>query len=164
MVWLRTRPHSDPAISAEDVAAEAWLIAAERIGEFRGTPSDFAGWLFGIARNVYLNAQRRAHRRDTQPTEVDDQPHWGSYDTVAADYEQEDWVRGLLTGLPAREAEVLACLEVVGLDVPATARALGISPTAVRVARHRGLRRLRQALAHQDSPHSNSAISANASR
>ncbi len=38
---------------------------------------------------------------------------------------------------------MLACLEVVGLDIATTATALGISATAVRVARHRGLRRLR---------------------
>lgn len=163
MVWLRTRTHADPAISAEDLASEAWLIAAERIIEFRGTPSDFAGWLFGIARNLHLNAQRKAIRRDTQPTEVDDSPHWGTYDSVAAALEQEDWVRRTLATLPAREAEVLACLEVVGLDIPATAHALGISPTAVRVARHRGLRRLKATLTVQDLPPS-SAMTASAAR
>ena len=52
-------------------------------------------------------------------------------------------MRWKLSSLPPREREVLACLEVVGLDVTATATALGLSATAVRVARHRGLRRLR---------------------
>ena len=52
-------------------------------------------------------------------------------------------MRWKLSGLPPREREVLACLEVVGLDIATTATALGISATAVRVARHRGLRRLR---------------------
>jgi RNA polymerase sigma-70 factor (ECF subfamily) len=54
--------------------------------------------------------------------------------------------------LSPREAEVLACLEVVGLDVAATARALEMSPTAVRVARHRALRRLREVLADAPTP------------
>jgi RNA polymerase sigma-70 factor (ECF subfamily) len=49
----------------------------------------------------------------------------------------------VLADLPRREREVVACLEVIGLDVAATAEALGMSATAVRVARHRGLRRLR---------------------
>ncbi len=57
-------------------------------------------------------------------------------------------MRWKLSGLPPREREVLACLEVVGLEVvglevATTAAALGLTPTAVRVARHRGLRRLR---------------------
>jgi RNA polymerase sigma-70 factor (ECF subfamily) len=37
----------------------------------------------------------------------------------------------------------VGCIDVIGLDVATTARALGMSTTAVRVARHRGLRRLR---------------------
>lgn len=55
-----------------------------------------------------------------------------------------DWVRRALAALPERERDVVACLDVVGLDVDSTARALGISPVAVRVAHHRGLRRLRR--------------------
>jgi RNA polymerase sigma-70 factor, ECF subfamily len=38
---------------------------------------------------------------------------------------------------------VVACIDVVGLDVASTAAALDMKTTAVRVARHRGLRRLR---------------------
>jgi RNA polymerase sigma-70 factor (ECF subfamily) len=48
--------------------------------------------------------------------------------------------------LSRREAEVVACIDVVGLDVSATARALGMTPTGVRVARHRALGRLRRML------------------
>jgi RNA polymerase sigma-70 factor (ECF subfamily) len=55
-------------------------------------------------------------------------------------------VRTLAT-LPPRERDVVGCRDVVGLDVEATATALGISSVAVRVAHHRGLRRLRDAAA-----------------
>ena len=41
---------------------------------------------------------------------------------------------------------MLACLEVVGLDVAQTAQALGMTAVAVRVARHRALHRLRRLL------------------
>ena len=37
----------------------------------------------------------------------------------------------------------MTCLEVLGLDIAATAEALDISAVAVRVARHRGLKKLR---------------------
>jgi RNA polymerase sigma-70 factor (ECF subfamily) len=142
VVWLRTRPTGDVAVSAEDLAAEAWLTAAQKVADFSGTGEEFAGWLFGIARHLSANAHRRSLRRGTHPTaEV------VTHDVVEgpeADLVGRDWVNRALAGLPARERDVVACIDVVGLDVESTARALEISPVAVRVARHRGLARLRK--------------------
>ncbi|MFC4786915.1 RNA polymerase sigma factor [Nocardioides sp. MAHUQ-72] len=143
VVWLATRPSDDAAISPEDLAAEAWLTAAQKIHGFTGTSSDFAGWLFGIARNLAANSRRRSRRRDTQPT--DEVPEREVADGPEPALVARDWVAHALRGLPPRERDVVACVDVVGLDVESTARALGISPVAVRVARHRGLRRLRGA-------------------
>ncbi len=47
---------------------------------------------------------------------------------------------------------MVGCIDGLGLDVEATARALGISAVAVRVARHRGLRRLRTNFPVGDQP------------
>ena len=58
----------------------------------------------------------------------------------------EHHVRWLLAQLSPREAEVVACIDVVGLDVASTAQALDMGTTAVRVARHRALGRLRRLL------------------
>ena len=142
-VWLRTRPSGDSAVSAEDLVAETWLIAAQRLVSFTGGRDDFAAWLFGIARNLAVNTRRRSHRRRTDPHPVADETHWGIEDTPTSQVDGTDWVRRTLATLPPREGEVLACTEVVGLDVATTATLLGISPTAVRVARHRGLGKLR---------------------
>jgi len=57
-----------------------------------------------------------------------------------------DWTRRLLAHLPPREAEVVTCIDVVGLDVAATSQALGITAAAVRVSHSRGLRHLRKYL------------------
>jgi RNA polymerase sigma-70 factor (ECF subfamily) len=142
VVWLAARPTGDPAVSADDVAAEAWLTAASGISRFHGTADEFAGWLFGIARNLTLNAQRRSSRRATSPHPDP------TADLTVAGHEPElvarDWVTRALAGLPPRERDVIACIDVVGLDVASTARAQDISAVAVRVARHRGLRRLRE--------------------
>ena len=67
VVWLRTRPTGDVAVAPEDLAAEAWLTAAQKIADFTGSADQFAGWLFGIARNLAANARRRSVRRDTHP-------------------------------------------------------------------------------------------------
>lgn len=141
VVWLRTRPSGDAAVSQDDVAAEAWLTASEKIAQFHGTSDEFAGWLFGIARNLATNARRRTLRRSTTPRAEPASEHLGGPEPELAGL---DWVRRTLASLPPRERDVVACLEVVGLDVEATARALGISNVAVRVAHHRGLRKLRR--------------------
>ena len=111
---------------------------------FTGGHDDFAAWLFGIARNLAVNARRRSLRRRTDPQAVADETHWGVHETPTTQVDGTDWVRRTLATLPPREGEVLACTEVVGLDIQTTATLLGISATAVRVARHRGLGKLRQ--------------------
>lgn len=140
VIWLGTRPSRDAAVQSEDLAAEAWLTSAGKIAEFQGTSDEFAGWIFGIARNLSRNATRRSNRRGTDPTDELDRP---SSDDLEALLAGRDWVRRALARLPERERDVVACLDVVGLDVAQTARALDMSPVAVRVAHHRGLRKLR---------------------
>lgn len=140
LVWLRRRPLSDGAVTAEDLAAETWLTAASKVAGFTGSSDDFAGWLFGISRNLEANARRRESRRRTAPLpDIEPDPVPGPEQA----YVGQDWVRSTLAGLPERERDVVTCLDVIGLDIAATAAALGISPVAVRVARHRGLKRLR---------------------
>jgi RNA polymerase sigma-70 factor, ECF subfamily len=142
LVWLGTRPTSDTAVSADDLAAEAWLVAAEKIPSFHGTSDEFAGWLFGIARKLGGNAHRRGLRRQTKPHDPHTMPETGTAAGPEPAYAAQDWVQRALATLPDREREVVGCREVVGLDVAATALALGISPASVRVAHHRGVRRL----------------------
>ena len=148
LLWLRSRPSGDAAVALEDVAAEAWLTAAQRIADFTGNSSYFAGWLFGIARNIALNTSRRSRRRATFPAPMDgvDRDDPTATPDAFTGVDGADWTRRLLAHLPPREAEVVACIDVVGLDVAATSRALGISAGAVRVSHTRGLRRLRKFL------------------
>ena len=143
VVWLHTLTGGDAAVSPEDLASEAWLTAADKIGGFEGSSSEFAGYLFGIARLLALNDRRRAGRRRTSAADPADLTAMSPTTEPIREIEDMSWIRSRLAGLPPREREVVACLEVVGLDVATTATILGLSPTAVRVARHRGLRKLR---------------------
>ena len=146
VVWLGAAGHLEAAGGAEDVAAEAWTVAATKIGEFEGSKDDFGGWLISIARNLLLNSRRRSQRRQTYATEDAGLHLEDLAVTPEARAEGDDATRWLLSQLSPREAEVIACIDVVGLDVAATATALDMSRTAVRVARHRGLGRLRTIL------------------
>jgi len=146
-VWLASLPSGDPSASPEDIASEAWLTAAQKLEEFSGSDDDFAGWLFTIARFTSSNRRRTAQRRRTDAQEPDPgDPTWGVAESPEGAVVGQAQTRDLLARLSPREAEVIACTEVVGLDVATTARVLDMSPTAVRVARHRALNRLRDAL------------------
>jgi RNA polymerase sigma-70 factor, ECF subfamily len=150
--WLRSRPSGDAAVAFDDVAAEAWLTAAQRIADFSGNSSDFAGWPLGIARNIVLNTNRRSIRRATFTAHIDEGDPVANPDAYAG-VDGADWTRRLLAHLPTREAEVVACIDVVGLDVAATSQALGITATAVRVSHSKGHRRLRNFLDAGPRPH-----------
>lgn len=144
-MWLGTQPTRDAGVAPDDVAADAWLTAASRIADFEGSSGDFAGWLFGIARLQARNAQRKTNRRKTSPASAETLELTVTAYSPAADVgpDSDGWITWLLSHLPERERQVVACLDVVGLDVPSTCVALDLSANAVRVARHRGLRRLR---------------------
>jgi len=153
VVWLEHRSPADSTQAAEDLAAETWLTAASKLADFTGTSSDFGGWLFGIARKRAANARRTTGRRQTQPVESDvlgayTPPLAGPDTTVPARH----WVVDALAQLSPRERDVIACIEVVGMEPSDAARALGLSAVAVRVARHRGLKRLRALLDPTVSP------------
>lgn len=145
LLWLEHRAPRDAAVAAEDVAHEAWVTAASKIHEFKGDTDLFAGWLFGISRHLLANAYRRDTRRQTVPSETLVMPTVpGHEDAVIG----TDWVKGALDLLSSRERDVVTLVDVLGLETSAAAAALGMSSTAVRVARHRGLKRLRSAIEH----------------
>lgn len=145
LVWLRSLPTGDAGVAADDLASETWLTAATKIADFRGTSDEFAGWLFGIARLQRRNAVRRSGRRRTTPTTTENLDLTNPERTpdAGASPEADSWITWLLSHLPERERQVVACLDVVGLDAATTAVALKLSPGAVRVAHHRALKKLR---------------------
>jgi len=145
LVWLRSLPTGDAGVAADDLASETWLTAATKIADFRGTSEEFAGWLFGIARLQRRNAVRRTARRRTTPATTDtlDLTSQEHVPDAGAMSESDSWITWLLSHLPERERQVVACLDVVGLDAATTGAALRLSPGAVRVAHHRGLKKLR---------------------
>lgn len=142
VLWLRLRPLGDAALDPDDVASEIWLIAASKISDFRGGADDFGGWLFGIARKVAATKRRTAERRATSPT---DEPAQYVRDQLADHahlHAELAGVRNLLQHLSPGERDAVALVDCLGLDSRTAAEALGISGVALRVARHRGLRRL----------------------
>jgi RNA polymerase sigma-70 factor (ECF subfamily) len=75
----------------------------------------------------------------------------GTDDTAGAALERLHTAQAvaLVATLPREQAEAVMLRAVVGLDAVTAAQVLGKRPTAVRVASHRGLRRLAAALREQ---------------
>jgi RNA polymerase sigma-70 factor, ECF subfamily len=130
---------------AEDVTAEAWLQVARDLRKFNGNASGFRGWVATIARHRALDHLRARQRR---PVVLDDlvslSERPSGEDTAAKAMEQLRTAAAvaLVAGLPREQAEAVLLRSVLGLDVATTAQVLNKRPTAVRVAAHRGLKRL----------------------
>jgi RNA polymerase sigma-70 factor (ECF subfamily) len=134
---------------AEDVTAETWLQVARDLGSFTGDLDGFRGWVSTICRNRAMDSARTRSRRPAAPTATaalaDLPDRQDTYDG-ALDGMSTRWAMAHILALPRTEAEAVLLRAVVGLDAPTAGRVLGKRPGTVRVAAHRGLRRLAQKL------------------
>jgi RNA polymerase sigma-70 factor, ECF subfamily len=130
---------------ADDVVGDAWLSIARDIRSFHGDLDGFRGWCARIVRNRAVDQVRRNGRQPGLASE-----HDVGLDPVAPDDTAADALDNLATSravaliatLPPDQAEAVMLRVVVGLDTRAAADVLGKSSGAVRVATHRGLKRL----------------------
>jgi RNA polymerase sigma-70 factor (ECF subfamily) len=136
--------------TADDVAAETWVQVVRGLPRFRGDEAAWRAWLFTTARRRMIDASRRRSRRKEEPLD-DVQAAFLPVTADAADLAMEHLgtkaAISMLARLPPLQAEVILLRVLAGLDYDAVARLVGRSPGAVRVAAHRGLRRLAEILA-----------------
>lgn len=141
----------DPAV-AEDVVAQAFLVAWRRSEVLPEELDDARAWMFGIARGVILNTRRGSERSlalsvrlaETSERYVD------PADDLAAC--RIDVARAWRL-LSERHQEALALTVLDDLTAPQAAQVLGISPVAFRLRLSRARRALRLHLEHcPDSP------------
>ena len=154
---MRVISTGDNAVENEDLAAHAWLTAADRISTFTGDSDAFGGWLYAIARNQGSHARRKASHSaapiatgSSIELAADFAAAAGVAEEAGAEAERISWVRDVLSELPRKQRDVIACVDVVGMGIEATSVALGMSASAVRVSRHRGLAKLRRTLGTMD--------------
>jgi RNA polymerase sigma-70 factor, ECF subfamily len=138
---------------AEDVASETWLSVVRGLDRFSGDEAGWRAWVFTIARSRLYDAQRRSART---PAVVDADEELASRPdgTDVADRVEEmlstEAALALIRRLPPEQAEAVLLRHVAGLDAGRAAQVLGKRAGAVRVAAHRGLRRLAELLDQTD--------------
>ena len=138
---------------AEDVAGETWVSVVRGLHRFSGDEDGWRAWVFTIARARLRDAQRRAARAPQMVEAFDTLESRPDSLDVAAHVEQifsTEAALALIRRLPRDQAEAVMLRHVAGLDVARTAKVLGKRSGAVRVAAHRGLRRLSEMLGGDD--------------
>lgn len=132
-------------VEADDVAQDVFLIAFERIAEFRGQGA-FAAWVKRIAARQFLRRLKK-ERRIAAMADMTDMPQ-GAGDAAAGRIDLDDALRALA---PAERICVAMC-HGAGLSHAEAADALNLPLGTVKSHVKRGLDKLRARLAPVDLP------------
>ncbi|MFE2411269.1 RNA polymerase sigma factor [Kitasatospora sp. NPDC059408] len=140
---------------AEDIASETWLQVARDLRGFSGDGDGFRGWAATIARNRALDHLRARRRRPVAdlPFEYLAELSAGD-DTAGAALARVGTgdALALISRLPRDQAEAVLLRVVMELDAESAAQVLGKRAGTVRMAAHRGLRRLAKLLEQSFGP------------
>jgi RNA polymerase sigma-70 factor (ECF subfamily) len=144
---LGTFERSGP--SADDVAQEVCLATVMALPRYRDRGRPFLAFVYGIAAHKVADAFRAVSRDPSNPVEavperMSTEP---GPEQAAVDAESVARMSELLDILPDRQRDILILRVVVGLSAEDTARAVGSTAGAVRVAQHRALARLKSVIA-----------------
>jgi RNA polymerase sigma-70 factor (ECF subfamily) len=138
--------------SADDVAQEVCMAVLGALPRYRDQPASFLPFVYGIAAHKVADHYRRAGREKADPSadlpDCPDTEATPEQQTVRTDLRTR-LVR-LLDTLAPRQREILVLRLIVGLSAQETAMAIGLTATAVRVAQHRALAKLRAGLSPGD--------------
>jgi RNA polymerase sigma-70 factor, ECF subfamily len=130
---------------AEDVASETWVQVVRGLSKFTGDESAWRAWLFTTARRRLLDQARLRKRHPSEPLDeisAAEMPRSVDAEQLAMDNIATESAMALLSRLPVQQKEVILLRVVAGLDTEMVAEILGTSTGAVRVAAHRGLKKL----------------------
>ncbi|HEY9243106.1 MAG TPA: sigma-70 family RNA polymerase sigma factor [Streptosporangiaceae bacterium] len=135
--------------AAEDVAAETWVQVVRGLAGFRGDERAWRSWLFTIARHRAIDEGRRRSRHPAEPLDGlprGSEPRTGDAAAAALANLTTDALVQAIRQLPPAQAEVILLRVLADLDNETVARMVGRSAGAVRIAAHRGLHTLAQAI------------------
>jgi RNA polymerase sigma factor (sigma-70 family) len=141
------------AQTAEDIAAETFLVAFDRRGTFDAERGDLRVWLFGIATNLVARHRRREARHYRALARVGVPPaaegHEGRVVASVAANQLLPQLAAALRRLSKGERDVLLLVALGQLGYDEVAAALGISPGTVGSRLSRARKKLNSSLTQE---------------
>ncbi len=135
----------DPS-SVEDVV-QTVLLSIHRARHTYRPERPFGPWLWAIARNAVIDAQRARSVRRRREVPLDTVAEAAQPEASAVeDSSLSPQIDLALSRLPASQREAVELIHLKGLSVAEAAARVGISPGALKVRAHRGYRALREQL------------------
>jgi len=131
---------------AEDLTEETFLQALAAIHRYQRRGVPFVAWLLRIAHNLHLNLNGRRAQRSVPLVHEDQEGVMGSPELFLQDRASAERLMQVVQTLNGDQRQVIILRFIEGLGCADTARVLGKSVAAVRVAQYRALRTLRQRL------------------
>ncbi|MEV1078117.1 sigma-70 family RNA polymerase sigma factor [Streptomyces sp. NPDC050211] len=141
------------AETAQDVAAETFLVTWRRIDKVPRGHDEELPWLYAVARNVLANqlrGQRRGGRLTARLGRV--APAAPTAPDHAGGVVEALHLRQALAALSDSDQETLRLIAWDGLDTAAAAQVVGCSARTFAVRLHRARQRLERELARREEP------------
>ena len=129
---------------AEDITAEVFLKALERISSCAGKEPTFTAWLYRIAQNRVVDHFRRLRRH----LSLEDYRSLGLRDIKqdpSKNLERQELLK-VINELPKSQRQVIILKFIAGLDNSEIGQIMGKSEGAIRILQMRALASLRKKL------------------
>ncbi len=139
---------------AEDVLHDAFVLVAERAGQYAAARGSVAAWLVTMVRNLAIDRTRRRDRRtalataDAQTKPIHAEP---TVEGAIDEGKEASTVRAALEALPDAQRATLEKAFYEGLSYPEIAEAEGVPLGTVKSRAARALAALRDALAKRSN-------------
>jgi len=137
---------------AEDIMQETFFKAWQALPKLSLENLNFRAWLYKIARNLVNDHYRALQRRPT-PDTIDNYYNLASSDdtheqtAIAFDIE---WLRSIMNELAPNYRQILELRFIQEFTVEETAKIMGRTALAVRVAQHRAIKKLNSLVSNSD--------------
>ncbi len=136
-----------PPAVVEDIVADVFVKAWEKLDSYSGRANTpFSSWLFRIAKHVVIDT----YRTQKEVIELDelhvDEDRWNDPKLRITQEVQAMLLRQAMNKLPKRYREVLLLSFMSGLSHNEIARTMKIREGAVRILKHRALKKLGELL------------------
>jgi len=138
----------DP-VEAEDLTAEVFLRALEKLNSFRWRGISFGAWLFRLAHNIAVDHWRKRRHSLLSLSSYSNSNRTGRSGDVEERLEREALLREIqeaMEHLTPLQQQVITLRFAAGLSIAETARVMGKKEGAVKNLQHKALKALRRVL------------------